>query len=223
MQGSSTSFDGPSVFSISSLNLTIKERNEGRRRGGRGGLVGRELGWGTLTVWLWRGAVSGFRQKGSRPSISCRVVFVRARSCKKEKRKKPSQLYYPSFCPERSQASKQASKTFLLESIDRSTSTKGSSSPCLPFFLFSSIPPPSPLLGFHLYIEIVYGTERTGHRLFYSGVYRDWPRRNLFRRAELREIQSTNWIGFPLDWGRATVERILNKLAKLTDGRRGPD
>lgn len=106
MQGSSTSFDGPSVFSISSLNLTIKERNEGRweerRRGrareGRGGLVGRELGMRyTLTVWLWRGAVSGFRQKGSRPSISCRVVFVRARSCKKEKRKKPSQLYYPSF------------------------------------------------------------------------------------------------------------------------------
>lgn len=44
MQGSSTSFDGPSVFSISSLNLTIKERNEGRRGGGRGGLVGRELG-----------------------------------------------------------------------------------------------------------------------------------------------------------------------------------
>lgn len=54
MQGSSTSFDGPSVFSISSLNLTIKERNEGRweeRRGregeGRGGegRVGRAWAW----------------------------------------------------------------------------------------------------------------------------------------------------------------------------------
>lgn len=73
------SFDGPSVFSISSLNLTIKERNEERRRigGGRGE-------WDILTVWLGRGAVSGFRQKGSRPSISCRVVFVCARSCKKK-------------------------------------------------------------------------------------------------------------------------------------------
>lgn len=165
---SSTSFDGPSVFSISSLNLTIKERNEegdgaGEGRGGkRRWLVGRELGWGTLTVWLWRGAVSGFRQKGSRPSISCRVVFVRARSCKKEKRKKPSQLYYPSFCF-RTIASKLATKQAkLLESIDRYRSGIFLS-PVLFFFL--------PLLPRFPFIEIVYGTSRSSPQvLFYSGV-----------------------------------------------------
>lgn len=109
-----------------------------------------------------------------------------------KKKKEKNHLNYTihRFVPnDRKRASKQAKLFFWNRSIDRSTSTKGSSSPCLPFFLFSSIPP---FLGFHLYIEIVYGTERTGHRLFYSGVYRDWPRRNLFRRAELREIQSTN-------------------------------
>lgn len=53
--------------------------------------------------------------------------------------------------------------------------------------------------------------------ILFQRVPRDWSRRNLFRRTELRDIQSTTLNGFPLDWRRATVERILNKLAKLTD------
>lgn len=142
-----------------------------------------------------------------------------------KKKKEKNHLNYTihRFVPnDRKRASKQAKLFFWNRSIDRHRRRDLLLLVSRSFFFLPSPPPPL-FLGFHLYIEIVYGTERTGHRLFYSGVYRDWPRRNLFRRAELREIQSTNWIGFPLDWGRATVERILNKLAKLTDGRRGPD
>lgn len=89
---------------------------------------------------------------------------MRARSCKKEKRKKPSQLYYPSFCF-RTIASKLATKQAkLLESIDRSISIRDllvSRS----FFFFL------PLLPRFPFIEIVYGTSRSSPQvLFYSGV-----------------------------------------------------
>lgn len=66
-----------------------------------------------------------------------------------KKKKEKNHLNYTihRFVPnDRKRASKQAKLFFWNRSIDRSTSTKGSSSPCLPFFLFSSILPPSPLL-----------------------------------------------------------------------------
>jgi len=54
--------------------LMIEKRERERERE-------RERGRKRLTVRLRCGAVSRFGQKGSRPSISCRVVFVRARTC----------------------------------------------------------------------------------------------------------------------------------------------
>lgn len=191
---SSTSFDGPSVFSISSLNLTIKERNEegnegrvreGEEEGRGGGWSGASWDEAHLPYGCGAAPYLGSAKRGAGLPFPVASFLCALDPVKKKREKNHLNYTIHRFVSERSQASWQPSKqNFWNRSIDID---QGSS--CLPFFFFFPSPPSS--------VSIYRNSIRNEQVLppgfiLFRCVYRDWPRRNLFRRAELREIQSTD-------------------------------
>lgn len=169
---SSTSFDGPSVFSISSLNLTIKERNEegnegrvreGEEEGRGGGWSGASWDEAHLPYGCGAAPYLGSAKRGAGLPFPVASFLCALDPVKKKREKNHLNYTIHRFVSERSQASWQPSKqNFWNRSIDID---QGSS--CLPFFFFFL-----PLLPRFPFIEIVYGMSRPSPQevLFYSGV-----------------------------------------------------